>query len=489
MSFKPDWLGGGFSATFIDLTLTGDLDFGDASVQSLSFGDDDELRFGDKTGGDVKILWETADASAHYLNIALTGASRNLIISEDAGIDWGHAAQTNPTVWIQSADGTDTTQWVSLAHNQTNGLITTGAGTLDLGTTGTTSHSLGAGDVLVGGTMEVDGPLWVDGTALIINGAAADPDTDLNFAEGGSGKAIFRANFNNDEFLLGISDSVDRTFVITDFDNISKNHDHAAQTNPTLFIHSATDPDTANDEWISLTHDVTDGIIDVGSGGVMFKTAGVEIANMTSAGNFEPALNINMNAATRITHDLASGAIGIADGNQTLEQPFLFTGATSNAWVISEWANQAFDHAHTLQTNPTLYIHSTNQSTTEWIGLTHDGTDAVIDQGAGTTKLAGGLTYNVTTVNAATYDLLITDNIVHVTYTGTGAVTSLTLPTAQTLAGRVIVIKDAGGNAAANNITVDTEGAEAIDGNATAVINGDYDSINLYSDGSNWFIF
>jgi len=101
----------------------------------------------------------------------------------------------------------------------------------------------------------------------------------------------------------------------------------------------------------------------------------------------------------------------------------------------------------------------------------------------------GGRSVNVTTVNEATYDLLITDDILNVTYAATGAVTSLTLPTAQTTAGRRITIKDAGGNAGTNNITIDTEGAQTIDGSATAVLAGDYDSINLYCDGSNWFIY
>lgn len=109
----------------------------------------------------------------------------------------------------------------------------------------------------------------------------------------------------------------------------------------------------------------------------------------------------------------------------------------------------------------------------------------------GPIEFGGAMTYNVTTVNAATYDLLISDYILHVTYTdplgSNGAVTSLTLPTAQTVAGRTIIIKDAGGNASVNNITIDTEGAETIDGSATLVINGDYDSETLYSDGSNWF--
>lgn len=106
----------------------------------------------------------------------------------------------------------------------------------------------------------------------------------------------------------------------------------------------------------------------------------------------------------------------------------------------------------------------------------------------GNLQTLNGIIRNVTTVNAATYDLLATDDIVHVTYTGTGAVTSLTLPTAQVTAGRTIVIKDAGGNASVNNITVDTEGAETIDGAATFVMTSDYEDISLYSDGSNWFI-
>jgi len=100
-----------------------------------------------------------------------------------------------------------------------------------------------------------------------------------------------------------------------------------------------------------------------------------------------------------------------------------------------------------------------------------------------------GKIVNLTTVNAATYELLLTDYIVHVTYTATAAVTSLTLPTVQLVEGRVIVIKDAGGNANANNITINTQGAETIDGQNTLVINSDYGSVNLYSDGSNWFVY
>lgn len=54
--------------------------------------------------------------------------------------------------------------------------------------------------------------------------------------------------------------------VITTSANYAKDHDHAAQTNPTLYVHSVTDPDSNNTQWISLTHDQTNGVLDVGLG-------------------------------------------------------------------------------------------------------------------------------------------------------------------------------------------------------------------------------
>jgi len=117
------------------------------------------------------------------------------------------------------------------------------------------------------------------------------------------------------------------------------------------------------------------------------------------------------------------------------------------------------------------------------IGAKADGAGAVDSQFI---QSYGAIFRHITVVNAATYDLLPSDDILNVTYTATGAVT-ITLPTAQCVAGRTIVIKDAGGNAGTNNITIDTEGSETIDGAATEVISSNYDSVTIYSDGSNWF--
>ena len=94
----------------------------------------------------------------------------------------------------------------------------------------------------------------------------------------------------------------------------------------------------------------------------------------------------------------------------------------------------------------------------------------------------------ITVVAEATYTVLGTDDILHVQFTSTAAVT-ITLPTVQATSSRVIVIKDADGNAATNNITIETEGSETIDGATNFAMNVNSMSIDLYLIESNWYIF
>lgn len=100
------------------------------------------------------------------------------------------------------------------------------------------------------------------------------------------------------------------------------------------------------------------------------------------------------------------------------------------------------------------------------------------------------VTPNVVAVNAATYDLVATDDILDVTYTATGAVTNLRLMTAQMVVGRTIVVKDGGGNSGTNNITITTEGAEKIDGADTLVIKTNYAAMTLTVNaaGTGWLV-
>ena len=67
---------------------------------------------------------------------------------------------------------------------------------------------------------------------------------------------------------------------------------------------------------------------------------------------------------------------------QTTDAWYFGTGGSRNI-VIADASNAAFDFAHGNSTDSSLFLHSRNQSTTQYIGLSHDATDAVIISGTG----------------------------------------------------------------------------------------------------------
>lgn len=89
-----------------------------------------------------------------------------------------------------------------------------------------------------------------------------------------------------------------------------------------------------------------------------------------------------------------------------------------------------------------------------------------------------------TTNTAASYTALSTDYIIRVT--DTSAARTITLPTAVGIGGRVYEIKDVSGGAGINNITIDGNGAETIDGAATAKISIGGGVVRVISNGANW---
>ena len=66
---------------------------------------------------------------------------------------------------------------------------------------------------------------------------------------------------------------------------------------------------------------------------------------------------------------------------------------------------------------------------------------------------------------------------------------TLTLPAKSSSSGRVLVFKDVLGNASSNNITIDGDSSDTIDGSATYVINTNKQSVTMVCDGINgWMI-
>lgn len=71
--------------------------------------------------------------------------------------------------------------------------------------------------------------------------------------------------------------------------------------------------------------------------------------------------------------------------------------------------------------------------------------------------------------------------------TSTASLVTITLRTLDMQKGKVMYIKDQSGGASINNITIDTQGSETIDGLNLLKITANYGVLKIYSDGSNWY--
>lgn len=121
--------------------------------------------------------------------------------------------------------------------------------------------------------------IFADGASSVLSGTGKtkvlssnkplelDPTTGLDLIINNQFKIVVNNNSMN-QSLFGINSSSGNQLILGSYTHSAKDYDHATTTTPTLFIHSDTDPDTNNTQWISLTHDQTDGVIRTGSGDI-----------------------------------------------------------------------------------------------------------------------------------------------------------------------------------------------------------------------------
>ncbi len=81
--------------------------------------------------------------------------------------------------------------------------------------------------------------------------------------------------------------------------------------------------------------------------------------------------------------------------------------------------------------------------------------------------------------------LLNTEEVIQPDTTASPVTINLSLGTTYTV-GRVFGVKDMNGNAATNNITINTSGGQLLDGLTSFVMNINYASIQFYWDGVEW---
>lgn len=129
--------------------------------------------------------------------------------------------------------------------------------------------------------------------------------------------------------------------------------------------------------------------------------------------------------------------------------------------------------------------HATVIATTGALGHIKVGTNLTINDSGVLSANTTAVIFARTAVTSATYTVTTTDYLLSCNRVGTIAIT---LPAASTV-GRVIAVKDAGGHAGTNTITITPAGADTIDTNANVTITQNFNSLTLIADGtSNWEI-
>lgn len=164
----------------------------------------------------------------------------------------------------------------------------------------------------------------------------------------------------------------------------------------------------------------------------------------------------------------ASFAINVRAENTPDSGQLLVNQAISRALLLTEMADETFDFAHANPTNPTLFVHSANQSTTEFTAYTFAGPAS---------------SRNTVTVDAATTFALTSGYIV---LTCTGAETINTI-TGAPAAGTVLYIENTDTECTiADDDSPTAVNAIDLTGAATADVGAVAKVITLIYNGSHW---
>lgn len=245
-------------------------------------------------------------------------------------------------------------------------LLPNSTGYTVIGDAAATSHTFNTNDDLfVTGRLEVDGTTFLDETLRITKNG--DSFIACNVSGGGF-VAGFNTNTTLNQMVLFLDTDMGRQLILGNLNYRLNDFDHANQSNPTLFIHSLTDPDVSNNQWGSIAHDQVGLVINTGANigagtgattidnYISLSTRGTEAMRITGSGD----IGINQaSPASRLHVAKANGAgdvgIGIQNNattaNESVSVGFITsTSPTAIGSVIRVFRTDANNQTMQIQT-------------------------------------------------------------------------------------------------------------------------------------------
>jgi len=133
-------------------------------------------------------------------------------------------------------------------------------------------------------------------------------------------------------------------------------------------------------------------------------------------------------------------------------------------------------------------VNGTQAFTTSSIGIGSNTTPTHTLSVAGTAFVSGGMIHKRKQISS-TYTASTTDYYLGIN--STSGIVAVRLPSAATLAdGQTYMIKDEGGAASTNNITIFASGSQTIDGSNSVVLESPYSALGVYCNGvDKFFVF
>ena len=214
-----------------------------------------------------------AKATKALDNLASVAINTSLVSDTDSTDDLGCSSKywangyvdALKTVSITADDGASSTNLNLQLQGKGTGYVKIGSATTPNAWDLLTSPN----DLLVTGKVNIGGPLNVDYGEFYVD-KNAENNSFLSLRGAGGTAFRFTVAFDEAQVVLTTRDTSGNQFNFSGYDSRAMDHDHVTQTNPTIFIHSITTPDTNNTQWLSLTHNQTNGVINTGLGNLTF---------------------------------------------------------------------------------------------------------------------------------------------------------------------------------------------------------------------------